>query len=165
MPSSNKVTITDKSGTLSSVSYVNNSVHVTSGEQYSVPPSISQSGRVYTITLQADRKGSSSVADSFNTSSGGTAYEYAASGGGGTPDKLNFWFTLLLTFNTAQGSASVQLNIGQGHYGTTNNWWIGGAIVTSSVPSLNVPIGTGLTLVLPLSGSHDSFEFGLGSIS
>lgn len=165
MPSSNSVTITDKSGTLNSIGYVNDSTHVTSGEKFEVPPTIKQSGRVFTITLQADRKGSSSTADSFNASSGGTAFEYAPSGGGGTPDKLNFWFTLQLNFRTAQGDASVQLNIAQGHYATTNNWWIGGAIVTSSVPSLNIPVGNGLTLVLPLSGNHDSFEFGLGSIS
>jgi hypothetical protein len=165
MPSSNSVTISDKSGTLRSVTYVDDSTHVTSGESYETPPTIKQSGPVFTITLKADRKGSSETADSFNSSSGGTAFEYAPSGGGGTPDKLNFWFSLLLNFSTAQGSASVQLNIGQGHYATTNNWWIGGAIVTSSVPSLNVPIGSGLTLVLPLSGNHESFEFGLGSIT
>lgn len=165
MPSSNTVTITDNSGTLSSISYVDNSAHVTQGEKYSVPPTISQSGRVFKITLSADRKGSSDTADSFNSSSGGTAFEYAASGGGGTPDKLNFWFTLTLNFETAQGSAQVSLNIGQGHYATTNNWWIGGAIVVSSKPALNIPIdGTDLTLVLPLSGNHDSFELHPGSI-
>lgn len=165
MPSSNTVTITDTSGTLSSVSYVGNSAHVTADEDFDVPPAITQSGRVFKITFNADRKGSSAVADSFNASSGGTAFEYAPSGGGGTPDDLNFWFTLQLDFNTAQGSARVQLNIGQGHYSATNNWWIGGGIVTSSAPSLNIAIGAGLTLSLPLSGDHDHFEFGLGSIN
>lgn len=165
MPSSNTITITDTSGTLSSISYVGNSAHVTQGESYEVPPAISQSGRVFKITFQADRKGSSAVADSFTSSSGGTAFEYAPSGGGGTPDDLNFWFTLQLDFSTAQGNASVQLNIAQGHNAATNNWWIGGGIVTSSAPSLNIPIGSGLTLTLPLSGDHDSFEFGLGKIS
>jgi len=165
MSSSNTLKITDNSGTLSGINYVSDSAHVTSGESYTEPAKISQSGRVFTITFSADRKGSSSVADSFNTSSGGTAFEYAASGGGGTPSKLNFYFTLELLFNTAQGETSATLNVAQGHYMTTNNWWLGGSIVTSSKPSLDVPIaGTDKTLSLPLSGNHDSFDLAQGSI-
>lgn len=166
MPSSNTVIITDDSGTLDAISYIDGSARVTSGEKYNVPPTITQSGRVFTIVFQADRKGSTDTADSFNQSSGGTPFEYAASGGGGTPDKLNFWLGLNLLFNTAQGQAKATLNIGQGHFATTNNWWIGGAIVTSSKPSLNVPIAdTGSTLVLPLSGTHDSFTLKPGSVT
>lgn len=160
MPSSNVVTITDQSGTLQSVQYVNGSADVTKDQKYQVPPTITQSGRVFKITFLADRKGSTDTADRFNQSSGGTAFEYAASGGGGTPEKLNFWFSLKLLFSTAQGEDVTTLNIGQGHFATTNNWWIGGSIVTSSIPCLSIPIGdSGLTLILPLKGTHDSFEF------
>jgi len=164
MPSSNTITITDRSGTLRSLSYVDNSANVTAGQSYSVPPSISQSGRVFTITFSCDRKNSTAVANAFNASSGGTAYEYAADGGGGTPGSLNFYFTVQLNFSTAQGDASALLNLAQGHYTATNNWWLGGSIVTSSKPSLNIPIAAGVTLVLPLSGDNDSYTFGPGSI-
>ena len=162
---SNKLQIVDKSRTLIGVSYIGGSAVVTSGESFDDSASIAVSGDVWTITFAADRKGSSDVATSFNTASGGAAYVYAASGGGGTPDKLNFYFTLQLTFSTAQGEASVSLNTGQGHFALSNNWWLGGSIVTSSVPCLTIPIaGTASTLELPLSGSTSSFTFGPGTI-
>jgi len=163
---SNTLQIADNSRTLIGVTYVAGSAVVTSGESYDDSAAISVSGNVWTITFAADRKGSTDVATSFDSASGGTAYEYAASGGGGTPDKLNFYFALELTFSTAQGNATVQLNTGQGHYGLTNNWWLGGSIVTSDVPCLTVPIaGTTNTLMLPLSGSASSFTFGPGTIN
>ena len=163
--SKNVLKITDKSGTVTAMTYVDSSAQVTAGQKYSTPPTIQKSGRVFTITFSADRKKSSAVANAFNSASGGTAYEYAASGGGGTPDELNFFFTLQLSVSTAQGAATVPFNVAQGHFSSTNNWWLGGAIVTSHVPSLDVPItASGATLMLPLSGSHDSFTFGIGTI-
>lgn len=163
---SNTLQIVDNSRTLIGVTYIAGSVVVTSGESYIDSAAIGVSGNVWTITFAADRKGSSEVATSFNNASGGAAYAYAASGGGGTPEKLNFYFRLELTFSTAQGNATVSLNTGQGHFALSNNWWLGGSIVTSSVPCLTIPIdGTTLTLDLPLSGSTSSFTFGPGTIA
>ena len=163
--SSNVLTITDNSGTLTGMTYVDNSANVTSGQTYSTPPTIQVSGRVFTLTFLANRKNSAAVATAFNAASGGTAFEYAASGGGSTPGEMNFYFSVQISFSTAQGSATALLNIGQGNYSSTNNWWLGGSIVTSSAPSLNVSIGgTDDTLMLPLSGDHDSFAFGAGTI-
>ncbi len=162
----NTLQITDNSRTLIGMTYVTGSAVVTSGESHNDSATVSVSGNVWTITFAADRKGSTDVATSFNNACGGTAYEYAASGGGGTPDKLNFYFTLELTFSTAQGNATVTLNAGQGHFGVNNNWWLGGSIVTSSVPCLTIPIsGTTNTLMLPLSGSTSSYTFGPGTIN
>ena len=161
----NKLQLVDKSRTLVDVTYIAGSAVVTSGESYTDSATIGVSGDVWIITFAADRKGSSDVATSFNNASGGAAYVYAASGGGGTPDKLNFYFTLQLTFATAQGKAIVSLNAGQGHFALSNNWWLGGSIVTSSVPCLTIPIaGTANTLELPLSGSTSSFTLGPGTI-
>ncbi len=163
--SKNVLTITDSSGTVTGMSYVANSAVVSAGQDFKLPPTVTQSGRVFTLTFYANRKKTTAVADSFNTSSGGTAFEYAASGGGGTPDQLNFYFTVQINFETAQGTGTTLLNVGQGHYATTNNWWLGGSAVTSSVPSLDVPVANGAyTLVLPLSGDHDSFKFGPGTV-
>jgi len=165
MPSSNVITITDESRTLTRITFVPGSEVVTHNQDYLTPPKITQSGRVFTITFQADRHNSAEVADSFNSRSGGEAFEYAADGGGGTPKELNFCFSLELTFNTAQGTATESLNVGQGHYALTNNWWLGGWIVSSSDRSLKVPLATtGQTLVLPLSGNNESYTFGPGSI-
>lgn len=165
MPSSNVITITDESRTLTRITFVPGSEVVTHKQDYLTPPKITQSGRLFTITFQADRQNSAEVAEAFNTRSGGEAFEYAADGGGGTPKELNFCFSLELTFSTAQGSATESLHIGQGHYALTNNWWLGGWIVSSSDRSLKMPLATtGQTLVLPLSGSNDSYTFGPGSI-
>lgn len=164
-PSKNVITITDSSGTVTAMSYVQNSAVVSAGQKFEVPPTISQSGRVFKLTFSADRKKTTAVADSFNAASGGTAYEYAASGGGGTPDQLNFYFAVQVSFETAQGSGSGVLYIAQGNYATTNNWWLGGSLVTSAVPSIDVLINDGKnTLVLPLSGNHDSYTFAPGSV-
>jgi len=112
------------------------------------------------------RRQSSSVANAFNSSSGGSAHEYAASGGGGTPNELNFFFTVQINVTTSKGSGSTLLNIGQGHYGTTNNWWLGGAGLTSSKPSLTIPVANGAyNLTLPISGTHDSYTFSAGTIA
>jgi hypothetical protein len=163
---SNTLQITDNSRTLIGVTYIAGSAVVTSGESYIDSAAIGVSGNVWTITFAADRKGSNDVAMSFNNTSGGAAYVYAASGGGGTPDELNFYFTLELTFSTAQGNATVSLNAGQGHFAFSNNWWLGGSIVTSSVPCLTIAIaGTANTLELPLSGSTSSYTFGPGTIA
>ncbi len=162
----NTLQFVDNSRTLIGVTYISGSAVVTSGESYTDSAAIGVSGNVWTITFAADRKGSTDVATSFNNASGGAAYVFAASGGGGTPGKLNFYFTLQLIFSTAQGNATVSLNAGQGHFALRNNWWLGGSIVTSSVPCLTIPIdGTALTLDLPLSGSISSFTFGPGTIA
>jgi len=166
MPSTNVLTITDKSASITSMTYVNGSAVVTNGQKYSTPPSIQKSGNQFTLTFMSDRKKSSPVASAFNTASGGSAHEYAASGGGGTPDELNFFFTVQITVATSKGSGTTLLNIGQGSYGTTNNWWLGGSGLNSSKPNLSIPVANGAySLSLPISGTHDSYAFAAGSIS
>ena len=163
-PSSNVVTINDQSSTLVSLSY-SGAYDATSGQSCLPPPTIVQSGNKFTISFLCDRSGSSSVATNFNNACGGASHEYAPSGGGGTPGSLNFYFGLVSVFNTAQGQGTTTIYLGQGNYSLTNNWWIGGAVVESSVPNLDIPIGSdNQKLYLPLSGNHDSFTFGLGSI-
>ena len=165
--SSNKLTITDSSRTVTKIQWVPGSTQVTSGEANTPTPTISQSGRVFTIELSADRSGSSTIANAFNASSGGAAHEYAADGGGGTPAQLNFFFTLQIDFATAQGSGTTQLNVGQGHYAATNNWWLGGSGVATSgsKASLNVIVGPrNDQLVVPMSGTNDSYTFANASI-
>lgn len=165
-PSTNILTITDASATITSMSYVTNTALVTSGQKSSPPPTIQKSGNVFTISFDCDRKGSSDVATTFNTASGGTANEYAAYGGGGTPKDLNFWFSLQVNFTTSEGNGTAILNVGQGHSGTRNNWWLGGSIVNSSKPALVVPINNGaLQLTMPISGGVSDYTFHAGSIS
>ena len=48
------------------------------------------------------------------------SYQWLGSNSG-LPDKLNFY----ATFNTTIDGLVYDLYLGQGHYGTTNNWWIG----------------------------------------
>jgi hypothetical protein len=164
-PSENVVTIKDESGTVTGMTYVNGSAVVTKDQQSEPPPGISQSGRVFTITFRADRQNSADVADKFTTSSGGSAYQWTGRGGAGTPNELNFYFSVEITFSTAQGEGSTKVNLGQGHHPNTNNWWIGGSAITSSVPNLSLLVGKdGKQLTVPLSGGTSDFTFGPGTV-
>lgn len=154
----NHVTVNDSSQTISNISYINGSLVITSGQPYDVPPSITSSGGVHKITLQAGREGSESVANTFNNLCGGSANEYAPKGGGGTPDKLNFFFGITISFTTG-GSATVYL--GQGHYALTNNWWIGGApIFSEDLARLEYTSGN-TVYTFEMSGDEDTFNLKL----
>jgi hypothetical protein len=161
----NKVKIDDISETVTRISYIDGSVDVTPGQKNDPPPTISQSGRVFTISFAANHKGNEDVADRFNGLCGGSTHEYAGRHGGGTPKKLNFYFGVEIRFGTAQGHGALKIYLGQGHGGTANNWWIGGSGISIIGPSVTVAIGDkGKKLVLPLSGGVSDFKFGLGSI-
>jgi phospholipase C len=165
--STNVLTITDNSGTITSMTYVANSANVTLDEDSSPPPTVQKNGSVFTITFVCDRKKSTPVATAFNNNCNNNSLNaYAASGGGGLPEELNFFFQLELQVTTASGSGSAILNIGQGSYGLTNNWWLGGSIVNSSQPGLNIAIDNGASKVnLPLSGTNSSFVLAAGTVS
>src|SRR5690606_7914314 len=77
-PSANVLTITDNSATITHMSYVDGSANVTPKQSFNTPPSIQKNGKVFTITFECDRSGSSEVAQAFNNSSGGVSHEYAA---------------------------------------------------------------------------------------
>jgi len=162
----NVLTITDNSGTITSMTYVANSANVTSGEDSAPPPTVQKNGSVFTITFVSDRKKSAPVATAFNNNCNNNSLNaYAASGGGGLPEELNFFFQLELQVTTASGSGSAILNIGQGSYALTNNWWLGGPIVSSSQPGLNIPVNNGASqLNLPLSGTNSSFVIAAGTV-
>jgi hypothetical protein len=161
----NKVKIDDISETVTRISYIDGSVDVTPGQKNDPPPTISQSGRVFTISFAANHKGNEGVAGRYNGLCGGSAHEYAGRHGGGTPNKLNFYFGVEIRFETAQGGGTLKIYLGQGHGGTANNWWIGGSGISIIGPSVTVAIGDkGKKLILPLSGGVSDFKFGLGSI-
>ena len=140
------------------MSYVTGSLVITSGQPSKVPPSINSSNGAYKITLEAGRKGSDTVANSFNSTCGGSSKEYAPSGGGGTPDELNFMFALNVIF---EPGASVTLYIAQGHYVATNNWWMGGSSIFSlDTPRLEYTFENSI-YTLAISGDHETFNLRL----
>jgi phospholipase C len=154
---SNTITIDDRaSKTIQSITYVANSLVITDGQPSVTPPTIEAKDNVFKITLEAGRKKSRAVADSFKSASGGSSKEYAPSGGGGgTPRELNFYFSV--TFQFADGYATVYL--AQGHYFLTNNWWIGGSpILSEDTPRLEYRSGVNI-VTNSISGSHDEFAF------
>lgn len=160
MPSSNTVTL--NSSQIKSVNYVNNSLVVTEGQKSSPPPTISQTGSQWNITIDVDRKNSAQVASAFNESTGGRYNEYAPDGGsGGTPNELNFFFAVDVTFqvNSSQ-QVQTRLYLAQGHYSTTNNWWIGGnAILNAGTPTLLLLSGSTVLQRQKMGGSTHDFTF------
>jgi phospholipase C len=154
----NVVTLEDQSGVISSISFVAGSIVVTSGQPHDDYVSIASSDGVFKISFGSGRKKSSPVADTFDSRSGGSSKEYAPSGGGGTPKELNFTFAVTLNFYSG-GSATV--NLAQGSYGFTNNWWIGGAHIFSfDTPRLEYTSGN-TVYTLAMSGDHETFNFKL----
>ena len=153
---SNVVTINDLSNAISSISYVSGSLVITDGQPSQTPPTISSSDGTFTITLEAGREKSTSVADSFNSNCGDDgAKEYAPFGGGGTPEELNFMFAVVIEFSIG---AAVTVYLGQGHAAVRNNWWIGGSPIFSlDTPRLEYSINN-LVYTYELSGTHDSFD-------
>lgn len=153
---SNTVTIDDKaSRTISSISYIAGSLVISSGQPSKVPPSIKVKNNVWEITLEAGRHKTSAVANAFNSRCGGKGKEYAPSGGGGgTPNELNFFFGVTLNF---QNGGAATIYVGQGSYGLTNNWWIGGSPIFSvDKPRLEYQAGNSI-VTDEISGDHKTF--------
>jgi phospholipase C len=160
----NPFTITDKSNTLVGINYINNSLVITKGQPSQQPATIAQSGNTFTITMNAGRSKSSSVADAYNKVCGGSKNEYAGYHGGGTPGRLNFYFAVQMKFQMAGSVAVATVYLGQGNINSKNNWWIGGSIVNSSgkTPTLQMHIGDQI-VTLNLSGSVDTLTVTTGS--
>jgi phospholipase C len=162
---SNVVTFTDQSETITSISYVANSLVISAGQPSQAPPTITHEGNVFTIELQAGRHKTTPVADQFNQLCGGRNSEYAPSGGeGGTPGELNFFFALEIQFQYEGTAATQTVYVGQGSFFFTENWWIGGpGIQNLGTPQLVYTAGTQI-VTLGMSGTHDSFTLQLSGV-
>jgi 1-phosphatidylinositol phosphodiesterase len=169
MTSSNTVNIKSKSSnlTITKITYVSDTLNAPSGTD--APAIQKNSDTSWSITLKCDRDGSSAYADSFNDVSGGAYHEYAPDDGGAgkQPDKLNFYFGVSITFAFKDGSNTIPavapvVYLGQGHYSTTNNWWIGGREAITNVdnktPMLLAEGGID-EIVLGISGDTSEFDF------
>ena len=126
---SNTVTISSNSDALSNITYIDNSLVVSAGQAHDSLQQPTKDGNVWTITLNADRSGTSDVAQSFNTKAGGASHEWASSHGswGDSPGGLNFYFGVNLTIR----GETIAAYIGQGNWGASqHNWWFGGSALT-----------------------------------
>ena len=157
----NVLTINDPSRSIRTITYTYGSILVTDGQPYKVPPTIAGSNGVWKVTLEAGRNKSKPVANLFNSRSGGKAKSYAAHGGGGTPDRLNFTFEINLFFTNG---GIVNLNLGQGSTTTQNNWWMGGpAVFSLDTPRLEVTQKNHV-YTFKMSGNHDTFNLKLTDV-
>lgn len=158
---SNKVKISNRS--IISIEYIDNSLNITNGQPSTIPPSISQSGKDWTIEIKCGRKGSDGVASSFVSSCGGQGHLYSP----GTfiddkPGKLNFSFAVQVGFLIAGNNYYVELHLAQGHSGASNNWWIGGPCVAkSSSAILNIASIAGGDLIETYSITGGTSDFTL----
>jgi hypothetical protein len=153
----NTITLDDTaSKTIKFITYINDSLQIASGQPSKVPPSITVKNNVWDITLKAGRHTTSAVANSFNSLCGGKAKEYTPSGGGGgTPNELNFFFGIIITF---RNGVSQPIYFGQESYGTSHNWWIGGSgIFSQDKPRLEYQ-GDSNIYTNKLSGDHKTFK-------
>ena len=164
---SNIVLLIDYSATINAVTVAPGTWMVSAGQPSNPPPIVAvmldapQGSNGFSIEFDAGRDGTSAVANAFNDVCGGAAHEYCTTVGfPGGPGDLNFLFGLELHLQSGTNSSIVPVFLGQGSNGLQNNWWIGGACVSSS-GSLTAPVAT-----LRIQGSGTNvFVFHLNSSS
>jgi len=164
--------VTLECDSFSKVTYVSDSLYVTTGQPITSTPTVTQSENVWTISLDCGREGSETTAEKFNQAitAGGQYHEFAGKGGGGVPDKLNFFFQVLIQIKVGSGPTTYDFItpvwLAQGHYLLTNNWWIGcNSIINVGKPVL-LQLGYTSSPPYPLveemftiSGGTSSFKF------
>lgn len=131
----------------------------------------SNGGRIY---VRAGRKGSQGVATWFRNNLNGGQALGINSGGVTFPSELNFAFKGTLSF-TLQGKTYNLKNtiIGQGHFNTTNNWWIGGeewkkAAFSFLLGAITVSKPLQLAMIIfgyTVSTSADKFQLSVQSLT
>lgn len=100
--------------------------------------------------VKAGRKGSTKCADWYKKFvNSESKHMIHTEGGSHKPDELNFAFQGILTIN----GFVCHICIGQGHYGTTNNWHIASKLISADSNGKNGAIGFSLNQ----NGSH-SFD-------
>ncbi|MDP2315824.1 MAG: hypothetical protein Q8P41_23205 [Pseudomonadota bacterium] len=142
------------SAQITSMSYIEGSFVITEGQSGSPPPKFTKNGSTWTINIQANRSNSAPVAQSYNTKTGGATHEYTNASGDKRPTELNFYFGVNVTFLVSGASVVVPVYLGQGHYGTSNNWWFGGnTVINTGDPLLHVVSGGTILETLRITGS------------
>jgi hypothetical protein len=137
------------------MSYLPGSFIITDGQSSKPPPTFTKNGSTWTVSIDANRKNSSAVADSFNQKTGGALHEYTNSSGDKSPKEMNFYFGVEATFLVNGNHVSVTFYIGQGHYTSNNNWWIGGNNILNKGgnPLFNVISNGTIVSTYDISGS------------
>ena len=123
---------------------------ITDGQPASPPKVTPEPGPLataFTIEFDAGRKGSSDVAQQFNTLCGGADHMWGIGATiDSTPSELNFYFGLILQL---QGSPPVTVYLAQGSV-VSNNWWIGGGDISADQLEF---FSSGNLVALDISGS------------
>ncbi len=115
---------------LTDCSFTETDHSISSGQPYSGVTSKMKDGKCK-VTIKAGRHGSSEVAKWFSSEID-TGAAIACDSSGPMPDKLNFAVegTLVLTQGD-QTTTCENVILAQGHFGFTNNWWMGSPDVNS----------------------------------
>ncbi|MDD5274025.1 MAG: hypothetical protein PHU14_15070 [Methylovulum sp.] len=134
MATSNTVTITNKfnNGNNMTITFNAGSIHAPTDQQHSDVVKITPSGNVFTLELDCDRSGDAGIANKFRADCGGICHMFAPDKGSiNGPAQLNFYFAITITLTPGGLSYPNTVYLGQGHYGSSNNWWIGGDRIIS----------------------------------
>ena len=121
-----------------------------------VTSNVSRPGAEGQIRIKAGREGSKAVAQWFK-SKVGAGQTLVCDSKGNLPDELNFAAEGTLTFSV--GGKTIICNdvlVGQGHFASANNWWMGGpamkgAYVSFTGGTIQLCRGEGLNLPVPVT--------------
>jgi len=146
---------------ITNVQYIPGSFDITSGQPHQNSPTITRSGTTWSIHWNCGRKGSGDVAASYAAACGSLPHMYGLGASDHSPEKLNFYFGLLVSFTIYGKAFTVNLYLGQGHTGTRNNWWIGGLPVNGNKGTVTISDGAGMGKDYQISSSSGVNDFTL----
>lgn len=146
---------------IQSIDYIKDSLCITDGQPSTPPPSISQSGSKWTITLECGRKGSASVADKFINICGGRYHSFSPTANSDQPGKLNFYFGVTIGLKLGGEIYYETIYLAQGHMGLNNNWWIGSRSLAQksyAILVVQTPVTNEVEQVYNISGGVSNFS-------
>jgi hypothetical protein len=140
----NVVYITDKTNTVTGITYVDNSLVISKGQPSTPPVNVTANGDgQYTLSLDAGRHGTAAVGGDYSKATDGTNHQFCTLTGTNSR-VLNFYYAVKISFKSG---AIVTVYLAQGHYSGHNPWFIGANCITDnyrdSSGTLNVPAANG----------------------
>ncbi|ADO48689.1 hypothetical protein [[Enterobacter] lignolyticus] len=129
---------------ITNIQYIPDSFDITSGQPHQNSPIITRSGNTWSIHWNCGRKGSGEVASRYATASSSLPHMYGLGASDNAPEQLNFYFGLAVSFTIYGKVFLANLYLGQGHTGSSNNWWIGGLPVNGNTDTVTISDGAGM---------------------
>ncbi|AOO83464.1 hypothetical protein [Bosea vaviloviae] len=154
---------------IQNIVYIKGSLVFSDGMPHDLEPEIPKptEGGTWKLNMPGARVKTRPVAQSFKNICGGEDHLYKLEKiGDRSPEELNFYFGVVVTFLIGDETFNTNIYLGQGSWLLANNWWIGGgAIAAPDGKSAVLPLisPSGLTAQVFELGWHTDSGFALNA--